>query len=360
MTRKFNFHAGPSTLPLSVLEELQAELVEYQGLGLSLIETSHRSPEYDEVHNRAMNLVKSLFGLPDNYKVLFLQGGATMQFSMLPMNFLGPNRSADYINSGAWAKKAIEDAVLYGKVNVLYDGKSSNYMSLPDPESITSSAGAQYLHITSNETIGGVQWKSFPRTQAPLVADMSSDIMSRPLPVDQFAMIYAGAQKNLGPAGLTLVIIRDDLLAQEQDGIGAYLRYSTHAKNDSLYNTPPVFPIYALSKVLTWIQNSGGLGAMEQRNREKAQVIYQAIEQTGGFYTCPVDPGVRSDMNIVFTLADSQLDKPFLQGSEELGMIGLKGHRSVGGFRASVYNAMPLEGAKALAQYMVDFAEKKG
>lgn len=360
MARKFNFYAGPSTLPLPVLEELQAELVDYKGMGLSLVETSHRSKEYDEVHNGAISKVKSLLGLPDNYKVMFIQGGATMQFSMIPMNLLGPGKTSNFINSGAWAKKAIADAKIYGDVEVLYDGKDTNYTTLPDPSSVKTTPSAEYLHITSNETIGGIQWKSFPKTEAPLIADMSSDIMSRPLPVEDFGMIYAGAQKNLGPSGVTLVIMRDDLIAKANQNLGAYLKYATHADSDSLYNTPPVFSIYALGKVLTWIESQGGLAGIEKKNREKAQVVYSAIEAAGGFYKSPVDSAVRSDMNIVFTLADSQLDKEFLAGTAELGMLGLKGHRSVGGFRASLYNAMPLEGAKALAQYMADFAKKHG
>ncbi|NCN05584.1 MAG: 3-phosphoserine/phosphohydroxythreonine transaminase [Spirochaetales bacterium] len=360
MKRAHNFYAGPSTLPLSVLKELQGEMVEYHNLGLSLLETSHRSPEYDEVHHGAMHLVKELLSLPDNYKVLFLQGGATMQFSMVPMNFLAEGSHADYLNSGAWAKKAIADARLYGSVEVTFDGKEKGYMSLPEPRSVVSTPGAQYVHITSNETIGGVQWKDFPATEAPLVADMSSDILSRPIPIERFGLIYAGAQKNLGPSGVTLVIVREDLLTKEQGKVGAYLKYSTHAESDSLYNTPPVFGIYALGKVLSWVKAQGGLPAVTANNRTKADLVYRAIESTDGFYHCPVDPSFRSDMNIVFTLRKGDLDKSFLDGSEERGMLGLKGHRSVGGFRASLYNAMPIEGAKALADYMVEFAQKNG
>ena len=360
MDRKYNFYAGPSTLPFPVLEELQQEMLNYQGLGLSLIETSHRSPEYDQVHNEALSLVKELLALPDNYKVLFLQGGATMQFSMVPMNFLGQGKTADYINTGAWAKKAIEDAKLYGDVSVVWDGKSTNYMTLPKSQDLSLNPKAEYVHVTSNETIGGVQWKEFPQSSTPLVADMSSDIMSRPLPIDQFGLIYAGAQKNLGPSGVTLVIIREDLLAKENQGVGAYLKYSTHAESDSLYNTPPVFGIYALGKVLKYLKGLGGLPAVQKANEAKATLVYDAIEKAKDFYTCPVDPNYRSTMNIVFTLTNPELDKAFLKGTEELGMLGLKGHRSVGGFRASLYNAMPLEGAKALAQYMTEFAKKNG
>lgn len=358
MARKYNFYAGPSTLPVEVLEELRDELVDYKGMGLSMIETSHRSSEYDEVHYGAINLVKKIYGLDDSYSVLLLQGGATLQFSMLPMNFLGPDKSADFVNSGAWAKKAISDAKIYGKANVIFDGKDSNYMTLPKAADVKASPGATYLHITSNETIGGVQWKEFPKVDIPLVADMSSDIMSRQIPVERFSFIYAGAQKNLGPSGLCLVIAKKDFLAKENQNIGAYLKYSTHAESDSLYNTPPVFGVYAFGKVLQWIDKNGGLAGIEKINVKKAAVIYDAINSTGGFYTCPVDPTVRSDMNIVFTLKNAEFDKEFLAGSEKLGMLGLSGHRSVGGFRASVYNAMPYEGCKALADYMVDFAKK--
>lgn len=359
MPRKYNFYPGPSTLPYPVLEELRDELVNYKGMGLSLIETSHRSKEYDEVHYDAMNSVKDLLGLPDGYKVLFIQGGATLQFSMLPMNFLRADGQADYINSGAWAKKAIADAKLFGKVNVTWDGKESNYMTLPDPSAVKASPGASYVHLTSNETIGGVQWKKFPKPGVPLVSDMSSDIFSRPLPVEDFGLIYAGAQKNLGPAGVTLVIVREDFLKTEKEEVGAYLKYSTHAESDSLYNTPPVFAIYALGKVLKLLKATGGLAGAEKRNAEKARLIYDAIEQTGGFYHCPVDAAVRSDMNVVFTLKDSNLDKEFRAGAEERGMLGLPGHRSVGGFRASLYNAMPREGVEALASYMREFAQEK-
>lgn len=359
MSRKRNFNAGPSTLPVEVLEELQENLVDYKGIGLSLIEASHRSKDYDEIHNQAIGLIKELMGIPENYKVLFLGGGATLQFSMIPMNLLVGERSCDFTLTGTWSKKAYADAKKVGNVNVLFDGEGDKYTSLPS--SISPSKGSSYVHITSNETIGGLQWKNWPSTgDVPLIADMSSDIMSRPVPVEKFGMIYAGAQKNLGPAGTSLVIIRDDLLERSSDDLTAYLNYSVHAKGNSLYNTPPVFPIYAVKLVLDWLKKSGGLGAVEKNNEKKAAYVYDAISGNGDFYKCPVDPNYRSLMNIVFTLPSDDLSGQFLKESLDLGFIGLKGHRSVGGCRASVYNAMPMEGAQELAAFMNDFAKRNG
>ena len=359
MNRKWNFNAGPSTLPLEILEELRDTMVDFHGLGLSLIEASHRSKDYDEVHNQAIELVRELLGLPKNYKVLFLGGGATLQFSMIPMNLLTKERKCDFILSGVWANKAYADALKFGKVNLLFDGSDGKYTSLP--ESVTPSEGSSYLHITSNETIGGVQWHNWPETGGvPLVADMSSDIMSRPLPVEKFGLIYAGAQKNLGPAGVSLVIIRDDLLESSNKGLAAYLSYRVHDKSNSLYNTPPVFPIYAVKLVLEWLKKRGGLEVIRQVNEEKAALIYNAIEGSGGFFKCPVKPPYRSRMNIVFTLPTEDMTAAFLKEAEKEGFIGLKGHRSVGGCRASVYNAMPMEGALALSKFLENFSSKNG
>ncbi len=360
MARKYNFYAGPSTLPEEVLKELEADFVDYKGLGLSLVETSHRSPEYDEVHQSVIQGVKSLLGLSDDYEVVMMGGGATLQFSAVPMNLLGDKKRADYVISGTWAKKALADAKVYGEPVVLWDGKDGNYTSLPAADSVRPGKDSAYLHITSNETINGVQWKDFPDVDIPLVADMSSDILSRPLPVDRFGLIYAGAQKNLAPAGVTLVIIRKDLLDRAGDNVGAYLKYKTHAEKDSLYNTPPVFSIWAMSRVLKWIERNGGLAGIEKINAEKADMLYRAIDEADGFYNCPVDASYRSSMNVVFTLADEELQGEFLKGAGNLGMLGLKGHRSVGGCRASIYNAMPISGVQALAEYMKDFAAKKG
>lgn len=360
MGRKYNFYAGPAILPEPVLEQLEAEIRDYQGTGVSLIETSHRSKEYDAVHNDAMETFRSLLSVPDSHEILFLGGGATMQFGMVPMNFL-QGGSCDFTLTGSWAKKAHADAKLFGNVEILFDGSESGFTTLPDPASIRPHADARYLHLTSNETIDGVQWKSFPDGgDVPLVADMSSDIMSRPLDLAPFGLVYAGAQKNLGPAGVTVVIIRKDMLEKEADKLPAYLRYSTHAEKKSLYNTPPVFAIWALSLVLHWIERLGGLEAIAERNKMKSALLYGVIEELSEFYSCPVDEQYRSDMNVVFRTPSEELDKAFIKGAEEQGMLGLKGHRSVGGCRASIYNAMPLAGVETLVGYMREFAKKNG
>lgn len=361
MARKTNFFAGPSVLPVEILEELSRELVDFKGTGLSLVETSHRSAAYDEVHNNATELLKKLMKVPDNYKVLLLQGGATLQFSMIPLNLMGAGGQCDFTMTGAWAKKAMADAAKVGKVNVVWDGKDASYMTLPTAEEIKPSPGASYLHITSNETIGGVQWQNFPKTgDVPLVADMSSDILSRPVDVSQFGLIYGGAQKNIGPSGLAVVIIREDLIGRQSDNLTAYLDYAVHAKADSLYNTPGVFPIWAMELVLKRMVEKGGVEAFEILNREKADLIYDVIAAYPDFYRCPVDESCRSVMNVVFTTPDADKDKAFVAGAAEKGMVGLKGHRSVGGCRASLYNAMTREGVERLAAYMADFARANG
>ncbi len=361
MKRKYNFYAGPSTLPLPVLEQLQEEIVDYHGEGLSMIETSHRSSIYDTIHNETEEMMRELLGIPGDFHVLFLGGGATLQFAMVPMNLLGGDTPCDFVVSGAWAKKALDDAEKVGKVNVIFDGKDSSYTTLPQVRDVEPGSASSYVHITSNETIGGVQWKEFPKTgRVPLVADMSSDILSRPLPVSDFGIIYAGAQKNMGPAGVTVVIIRKDVADASSDGLPAYLSYKTHAAKKSLYNTPPVFSIYAVNLVLKWLKNSGGVEAIEKLNQKKAGAVYGSMKKSGGFYTCPVDPSVRSHMNIVFRLPSEDLEKKFIKEAAQEDMLGLKGHRSVGGLRASVYNAMPLDGARVLADFMDTFAEKNG
>ena len=362
MSRKFNFSAGPSTLPVPVLEQIRDEMVDFRGAGMSLIEASHRGKQYDAVHLEAVALFKELFGVPEGYTVLFLQGGATLQFAMVPMNLAGPGRKVDLVNSGAWAKKALEDIKKVGcEANVLFDGKATNYMTLPDPATVEPSPDAAYLHLTSNETIGGVQWKSFPDTGAvPLVADMSSDILSRAVPVDKFGLIYAGAQKNLGPAGLAIVVVRNDVLERCPDTLPAYLGYKTHAKENSLYNTPPVFAIYAMGLTLAWVKQQGGLPAIEALAKKRAGILYDAIDQSGGYYRCPVPVPFRSSMNIVWRLPSEELEEKFIKEASAAGMIQLKGHRSVGGVRASVYNAMPVEGATTLAAFMADFKQKNG
>jgi phosphoserine aminotransferase len=361
MNRIFNFSAGPCTLPLPALEEAQAEFLDYHGKGMSIIEMSHRSKEYDAVHAEAMALVRRLYGLPDNYKVLFLGGGATLQFAMVPMNLLGKDQSCDFTVTGSWSKKALADAKKIGSVNVVFDGSESGFMTLPAAAAVNVNPDAAYLHLTSNETIGGVQWPDFPDTGAvPLVCDMSSDFVSRKVPVDKFGLIYAGAQKNAGPAGTSIVIIREDLLARSSEELPAYLSYATHAPKDSMYNTPPVFPIYMLMKTLSWLEKLGGLPAAEKMAAERSGLIYGAIEKDSGFYSCPVDAACRSNMNIVFRLPGEDLEKRFVAEALAVGMSGLKGHRSVGGCRASVYNAMPIEGARALADFMGEFARRNG
>ncbi len=361
MSRSKNFYAGPSVLPLSVLEEIQQNMVDYQGTGLSLVETSHRSPEYSEVHYNALNLMREVYGVPDNFKILLLGGGATLQFSMIPLNFLKEGESCDFTLSGAWSKKAYADAQKVGKVQVLYDGKDNNYTKLPDPKSLEPTPGSSYLHMTSNETIGGIQWQDWPDTGAvPLVCDMSSDFLSRPVPFEKFSLIYGGAQKNLGPSGLGVVIIREDMLERCAPHRTAYLDYKLHAENDSLYNTPPVFPIYAMSLVLAKLKADGGLPAVVKRNQEKAQLIYDIIDGSGGFYHSPVDRDIRSNMNIVFTMETPELEAEFIGEGKKRGMLGLKGHKSVGGCRASTYNSLPLEDAQALAEFMREFQKAKG
>ncbi len=360
MSHAKNFFAGPSVLPLSVLEELQKDMVDYKGTGLSLVETSHRSPQYDEVHFKAMNLFREIWGIPDNFKILFLGGGATMQFSMIPMNFLSGGGSCDFTLTGTWAKKAYADATKLGKINVVFDGKEDKYTNLPDPSTLKASEGARYFHMTSNETIGGIQWKDWPETgDVPIFCDMSSDMMSRPVPFEKFGIIYGGAQKNLGPSGLGIVVIREDMLDKVNPDITAYLDYRIHASKDSLYNTPPVFPIYAMSLVLEKVKAEGGLEGVMKRNAEKSALIYDAIDNSDGFYKSPVNPAVRSDMNVVFTMANEELEKEFLAEASRRQMYGLKGHRSVGGCRASIYNSLPVEDVRALTDFMQEFKKAK-
>jgi len=359
--RKHNFYAGPSTLPLPVLEELRDQMVDYHGLGLSLVETSHRSKEYDEVHQSALQGLRDHLAVPDTHDVILIGGGATLQFGMVPLNFLKTGEHADIVVSGSWAKKALGDLKTIGVAHVLFDGKENGYTSLPDVAGIAPSDGARYVHITSNETIDGLQWKQFPDTGSiPLVADMSSDILSRSVDVSRFGLIYAGAQKNLGPAGVTVVVISKDLVTAGREDIPTYLSYRTHASKDSLYNTPPVFCVYALRLVMDWIRDQGGVAAIEQKNNRKAELLYSTIDENPGFFKCPVDPAVRSPMNAVFRLPSEDLESEFVKGAQDLGMVGLKGHRSVGGIRVSMYNALPLASVEVLTAYMRDFAARNG
>jgi len=359
MQRKLNFYAGPSVLPVEVFETIQEEILDYHGSGLSLMETSHRSKVYDDVHQKAISLIKEFLVIPNNYKILFLGGGATMQFSMIPINFLQRGKSCDFTLTGVWSKKAHSDAAKIGKVNVIYDGADTEYKLMPDSDSLVVDPEASYLHMTSNETINGLQWKDWPETgSVPIICDMSSDILSRPVPIEKFGLIYAGAQKNLGPSGVTLVIIRDDLLERCPDSLTAYLNYKTHATKNSLYNTPPVFPIYAMKLVLERIKKLGGPAALFDVNRKKASLLYDTIQKSGDYFHCPVDPKHRSDMNVVFRLPNDDLEKKFIEQASLHGMIGLKGYRTVGGCRASIYNSMTYEGVKELTDFMDYFAQK--
>jgi len=361
MSRIYNFSAGPAALPLPVLERARDEFVDYQGTGMSLVESSHRGKAYDKVHYEAMGLFKELLGLPDNFKVLFLGGGATMQFSMIPMNLLPEGGSCDFTLTGTWAKKAYGDAKKFGNVNLVYDGTEEKYVRMPDPKDLTLDPNAAYLHLTSNETIAGIQWKDWPDSgDVPLICDMSSDIMSRPIPAEKFGMIYAGAQKNLGPSGLGVVIIREDLIERSPRDLPAYLKYATHAKADSLYNTPPVFPIWMVKMVLEWVKEQGGVAAMETLAAKRSGMLYEAMATSGGYYRCPVDEATRSTMNVVWRLPTEDLEKKFIAEALEAGFSGLKGHRSVGGCRASIYNAMPVEGIAALVEFMNEFKRNNG
>lgn len=357
--RAYNFNAGPSALPLEVLEKAQKELVNYQGAGMSLMEMSHRSAIYDEVHNAAIARLRKLFAIPENYEVLFLQGGASLQFSMIPMNFLNADQTASYILTGSWSEKAYKEAKLFGKPAEVASTKENKYRNIPALADIKFSADDAYVHLTSNNTIFGTQWKEFPETgDIPLIADMSSDILSKPVDVSKFGMIYAGAQKNLGPSGVTLVIIRKDLIEKANKNIPTMLKYSTHSESNSLYNTCPTFGIYMLGEVLKWVEEKGGVVAIAAQNEAKAKLIYDAIDNSGGFYTGHATPESRSLMNITFRVADEELEKQFLVEAKEAGFVGLNGHRSVGGCRASAYNAVPVEACQALADFMIAFQAK--
>jgi phosphoserine aminotransferase len=354
--RVFNFNPGPSTLPLDVLKIVQEELLDYRGTGMSIIESSHRSPEFDEVNNQAMALVREILGLGDNYKVLFMTGGASTQFALIPMNFLKEGQVGAYVDTGSWSSKAIKEADIIGKSHLAASSKADSYTYIPKVSDIAYPENAAYLHVTSNNTIRGTQYHTFPETgQVPLICDMSSDIASRRIDYKKFSLIYAGAQKNLGPAGMTLVVIREDLLAAANDGLPSMFSYGTYAEKDSLYNTPPVFPIYVMKLVLEWIKNQGGLAAVEKVNMAKKDAIYQMIDGHPDFYKGTVKPDSRSWMNITIRLPNEDLEKKFISEAKAAGFVGLKGHRSVGGVRVSLYNALPLEGALKLAEFMETF-----
>ncbi|GBF73233.1 3-phosphoserine/phosphohydroxythreonine aminotransferase [Paenibacillus sp. 598K] len=360
--RAFNFNAGPAALPLEVLERAQQQFVDYEGAGMSIMEMSHRSAAYEQVNNDAQTLLRRLYGIPDNYHVLFLQGGASTQFAMVPMNLLQPGRAGAYVMTGSWSKKALKEAQLFGETAIAASSESDSYTRIPSLSDIEVPAEAAYLHITSNETIEGTQFGAYPNVadHATLVADMSSDILSRPVDVSQFGLIYAGAQKNLGPSGVTLVIIRDDVAVDSPKHLPAMLRYDTHIKANSLYNTPPSFSVYMVKLMLEWIEARGGIAQIDQYNRDKTKLIYDAIDQSGGFYRGVAQAASRSTMNITFRIHDAELEKRFIKESEAQGFVGLKGHRDVGGLRASTYNAVPLESCRALAEFMKEFQASNG
>ena len=361
MSRVYNFSAGPAVLPQEVLEQAQAEMLDWHGSGMSVMEMSHRGKEFMSIAAEAEADLRELMAIPAGYKVLFLQGGASSQFAMIPMNLIGRTGKADYLRTGSWSKKAIAEAKRYGEVRVAADTeRDGHFTSVPAADGFGVGTDAAYLHYTPNETIEGVEFPYVPETgTVPLVADMSSTILSRPLEVSRFGLIYAGAQKNIGPAGLTLVIVREELIGKPLSGTPTMFDYATHADNESMYNTPPTYAWYLAGLVFKWLKARGGLEGMAEINRRKADLLYAAIDRSG-FYRNPVDPACRSWMNVPFTLADPGLDEAFLKGASAAGLKTLKGHRSVGGMRASIYNAMPEAGVQALVDYMAEFERTHG
>ncbi|MBN2424608.1 MAG: 3-phosphoserine/phosphohydroxythreonine transaminase [Calditrichaceae bacterium] len=357
--RVFNFNPGPAALPLEVLQEIQRDLINYKGEGLSVMEMSHRSKAFEAIIKGAENLMKEIMGIPAGYKVLYLQGGATLQFAAVPLNLIGPGQHADYINTGSWAKKAIGEAKKLGKeVNVIATSEDVNYSRIPKDFKVTPDAA--YLHITSNNTIAGTQFSKFPDTgKVTLVCDMSSDFNCRKIDVSKFGLIYAGAQKNMGPAGVTIVIIREDLMQKSPDNIPTMTSYKILGEKDSLYNTPPCFSIYVVKLVLEWIKKQGGLSKIEEINEKKAALLYNAIDATD-FYKGTVEKDSRSIMNVTYRLPSEDLEKEFIAQGLKNGLLGLKGHRSVGGIRASIYNAVSLKAVESLVSFMKDFEKKNG
>ena len=361
--RVYNFSAGPAVLPLSALKEAQRDLVALPGVGSSILEISHRSKPFSQIIEKAEDNLRKLLAIPDNYRVLFLQGGAQLQFAMVPMNIMaGTGKTADYILTGSWGKKALKEAQTQGETRVAYDGQATEYRHVPSADELDLNPGAAYVHITSNETIQGIQFAEEPDVgDVPLVCDSSSDFLCRRVPVDRYGVLFACAQKNAGPAGVTIVIIRDDLLARTPDNLPAMLDYRALADKKSLLNTPPAFSIYMVKLVTDWLLDEvGGLAEMEKQNRQKAQVLYDCIDASAGFYAGHAEPDCRSTMNVVFRLPNPDLEGQFIEEAAARGLCSLKGHRSVGGCRASIYNAMPLEGVEALRDFMVEFAEKNG
>ncbi len=357
MSRVYNFSAGPAMLPEAVLKKAQQEMLDWQGTGMSVMEMSHRGKEYMSIAEKAKQDFIDVISIPDTHDVLFLQGGASSQFAMVPLNLLADKTTVDYVNTGAWSKKAIAEAKRFADVNVVASSEEQKFTTVPDQDNWNLSADAAYLHYTPNETIGGVEFPFVPDVDVPLVADMSSTILSRLVDVSKFGIIYAGAQKNIGPAGLTVVIVRDDLIGQTLDGTPTMFDYKTHADNGSMYNTPPTYGLYLAGRVFEWLEQLGGLSAMAEINERKANKLYAAIDGSD-FYSNPVAKDCRSWMNIPFTLANAELDGLFLEQANAAGLVTLKGHRSVGGMRASIYNAMPEAGVDALISLMAEFEQK--
>ena len=359
--RVWNFNPGPATLPLAVLEKAKNEMVNYAGTGMSVMELSHRSKPYEAIQNDAKALLVELFGIPKNYKILFLQGGASLQFAMIPMNLLPPGKSADYVLTGYWAQKAYKEAKTLGTAKVAGTTEASHFNRIPESGELQLDSGAVYCHVTSNNTIFGTEWKTFPNTgSVPLIADMSSDILSRRVDVGQFGLIYGGVQKNLGPAGVVVVIIREDLVAAGRQDIPTILRYATHAENDSLFNTPPCYTIYIVKLVLEWVKGLGGMTAVEKRNEDKGKMLYGTIDGLKDFYKGTAEAKSRSLMNVTFRLPSEELENQFITEVKAAGFEGLKGHRSVGGVRVSMYNALEPEGIRQLTDFMKAFAKKNG
>ncbi|MDU9048567.1 MAG: 3-phosphoserine/phosphohydroxythreonine transaminase [Candidatus Electrothrix sp. Rat3] len=356
--RIYNFSAGPATLPYSVLEEAAKDIVNFKDKGIGLIEMSHRSKEFMAVADETEALVRELLEVPENYKVLFLQGGASSQFFMIPMNLLGVGKKATYLNTGTWTKKAIKEAKLFGGIDVAYSSEESNFNRVPDEDEYSVDRCSEYLYLCSNNTIYGTQFAQFPEKGNMLICDMSSDIFSRQLDISRFGIIFAGAQKNMGPAGVTLVIIREDLLDSTPDNVPTMLRYKTHADKGSMFNTPPTFAIYCVGRVLTWLKGQGGVAAIQKLNEEKAALLYEAIDGND-FYRGHAEKASRSLMNVTFNLPTPELEAEFIAEAAAMGLDGLKGHRSIGGCRASIYNAFPKEGVEKLVAFMAEFAAKK-
>jgi phosphoserine aminotransferase len=358
--RIFNFSAGPAILPEEVIHQAQQDIWNIFGSGIGVMEHSHRGPAFDRVIDEAIADCRAIANISSDYEVLFLQGGASTQFALIPMNFLPEGGTADYPDTGVWTTKAIKEAKHFGKVNVAFDGSTVGYTHVPTDAEIKQTPGAAYMHYCSNNTIYGTRYNTPPKSNSPLICDSSSEMFSRPIDVNKHAMIYAGAQKNLGPSGVVLVIIRKDFMEEGKKNMPSMFSYANHAKNDSRLNTPPAFGIYVMGQVFKWILKQGGLPALETRNAEKAKLIYDAIDQSNGFYKGVARPDSRSHMNITFRTASEDLDKKFISEATKLEMDGLKGHRDAGGMRASIYNAFPLEGCKVLAQFMKDFAKRNG